>query len=81
MTYPNYSKTLALLFASVALLLGACGTKSESADGACSPGGELCACTSNGGCDDGLICATNLNECVRLASDTGGSTGSGGAHR
>ena len=55
--------------------MGACATKSESDDAACQAGAELCPCLSNGGCDDGLICATNLNRCVRLAGSTGGTTG------
>jgi expansin (peptidoglycan-binding protein) len=78
MNYRNYSKTLALLFASAALLAGACGTK--SADGSCTPGSDLCACTDSGGCDNGLVCATNLNKCVQVVSaGSGGDTGSGGA--
>jgi len=79
MNYPNYSKALAVLFASAALVFGACGTKSESPDGSCAPGSELCACTSSGGCDNGLVCATNLNKCVTVAtSGAGGDTGTGG---
>jgi hypothetical protein len=79
MNYPNYSKALAVLFASSALVFGACGTKSESPDGSCAAGSELCACTSSGGCDNGLVCATNLNKCVTVAtSGAGGDTGTGG---
>ncbi len=78
LTYSKYSKVLAVVFASAVLTAGACGSKSESADGACQAGAELCACLSDNACDDGLTCATNLNKCVRLSGSTGGTTGSGG---
>ena len=79
LTYSKYSKALAVLLASAILTVGACATKSESDDAACQAGAELCPCLSNGICDDGLTCATNLNKCVRLAGSTGGTTGTGGA--
>ena len=79
LTYSRYSKALGVLFAIAVLASGACGSKSESSDAGCQTGGESCSCLSNGGCDDGLTCATNLNRCVRLAgTSTGGTTGSGG---
>ena len=63
----------------VVLSAGACGSKSESSDAGCQAGAELCPCLSGGSCNAGLTCATNLNQCVRLASTgTGGNTGSGG---
>jgi hypothetical protein len=78
LTYSKYSKALAVIFASTLLTAGSCGSKSESSDAACQAGAELCPCLSNGICDDGLTCATNLNKCVRLAGGTGGATGTGG---
>jgi expansin (peptidoglycan-binding protein) len=79
LTYSRISKALGVLFAIAVLTTGACGSKSESSDAGCQAGGESCSCLSNGGCDDGLTCATNLNRCVRLAgTSTGGTTGSGG---
>jgi hypothetical protein len=78
LTYSRISKALAVLFAIAVLTSGACGSKSESSDAGCQAGGESCSCLSSGGCDDGLICATNLNRCVRLAgTSTGGDTGAG----
>jgi Glycosyl hydrolases family 8 len=46
-----------------------------------SPGAEFCACASGSSCNTGLVCATDLHECVHLAGTpqppaTGG-TGSG----
>jgi hypothetical protein len=79
LTYSKYSKALAVLFASALLAAGSCGSKSESTDAACQAGAELCPCLANGVCNDGLTCATNLNECVHLAGSTGGTTGTGGA--
>jgi hypothetical protein len=78
LTYSKYSKALGVLFAISVLTAASCGSKSESSDGSCLAGAERCSCNSNGGCDDGLICATNLNQCVRLAGASGGTTGSGG---
>ncbi len=79
LTYSRISKALGVLFAIAVLTAGACGSKSESSDAGCQTGAESCSCLSNGGCDDGLICATNLNQCVRLAgTSTGGATGTGG---
>ena len=80
LTYSKYSKALGVLFAISLLTTASCGSKSESSDAGCQAGGEHCSCLSSGGCNDGLTCATNLNQCVRLVvSDTGGNTGSGGA--
>ncbi len=82
LTYSRYSKALGVLFAISVLTAGSCGSKSESSDAGCQAGAELCACLSNGGCNDGLTCATNLNKCVRLATTgTGGdtTTGAGGS--
>ena len=79
LTYSKYSKALGVLFAIAVLTAASCGSKSESSDAGCQAGAEHCSCLSNGGCDDELICATNLNQCVRLAgTSTGGTTGSGG---
>jgi hypothetical protein len=79
LTYSRYSKALGVLFAIAILTPASCGSKSESSDASCQTGAELCSCQSGGGCNDGLTCATNLNQCVRLASTgTGGTTGSGG---
>ena len=77
LTYSKYSKALGVLFAISVLTATSCGSKSESSDAGCQAGVESCSCLSNGGCDDGLTCATNLNRCVRLAG-AGGTTGSGG---
>src|SRR4051794_41361922 len=81
LAYSKYSKALGVLFAISVLTTGACGSKSESADAGCQPGAEHCSCLSNGECNAGLICATNLNQCVRLVTTGSGgdATGSGGS--
>jgi hypothetical protein len=49
------------------------------------PGAEYCACLSDGSCDIGFACATDLQQCVHLAGtpppppSTGGSPGDGGS--
>src|SRR6185312_13018941 len=64
--------------ASALMCVSSCGSK--SADGSCTPGTALCPC-DNGGCNSGLVCATNLDECVQLVtSGTGGTTGAGGTN-
>jgi hypothetical protein len=81
LTYSNYSKALGVLFGLCLLTTPSCGSKSESSDAACPAGGEHCSCPSNGECNAGLICATNLGQCVRLATTGSGgdATGSGGS--
>jgi len=78
LTYSKYPKVLSFLFASALMCVSSCGSK--SADGSCTPGTALCPC-DNGGCNSGLVCATNLDECVQLVtSGTGGTTGAGGTN-
>ncbi|HLK90356.1 MAG TPA: hypothetical protein VKZ18_10705 [Polyangia bacterium] len=83
LSYSKYVKALSLLFASALLCGSSCSSKSS--DAPCTPGAEFCPCDSNGGCNSGLTCATNLNECVSLVSDgtggsaSGGTTGEGGS--
>src|SRR3954469_6649622 len=81
LAYSKYSKALGVLFAISVLTMGSCGSKSESADAGCQAGAERCSCLSNGECNAGLICATNLNQCVRLVTTGSGgdATGSGGS--
>jgi hypothetical protein len=77
LTYSTYAKGLLFAFAGALLCASSCGSKSASSDGGCTPGTAYCPCL-NGGCNGGLTCATNLNECVQLArGSSGGNTGSG----
>ena len=62
-------KSCLLLVAVVAVLLGtlvvgACG---DDDSGSCPVGSEGCPCTTGGGCDGALVCASNV--CVRLGAD------------
>jgi hypothetical protein len=67
-------KPASLLF-SAALLLGlACGNDGTQDTGTCPVGSAACPCTTGGGCDPGLTCASNT--CVDLGGGTGtGTTG------
>ncbi|HXJ19787.1 MAG TPA: glycosyl hydrolase family 8 [Polyangia bacterium] len=63
------------------LVTGCQGKSAQSCLG--NPGDEYCACTSSGSCNTGLVCATDLQQCVHLAGtpappSTGGIVGSGG---
>jgi hypothetical protein len=81
LTYSKYSKALGVLFAISVLTTGSCGSKSESPDAGCQAGAEHCSCLTNSECNSGLVCATNLNQCVRLVTTGSGGdgTGSGGS--
>jgi hypothetical protein len=81
LAYSKYSKALGVLFAISLLATASCGSKSESPDAGCQAGAEHCSCLSSDVCNAGLICATNLSQCVRLATTGSGGdgTGSGGS--
>jgi hypothetical protein len=54
-----------LTFATVAVLAGACGTKSNT-NSPCKTGAEACYCYANHTCDDGLSCVATL--CLDLSA-------------
>lgn len=56
---------------------GSGGNSGSGGSGNCTSGTLGCACNGSS-CDDGLVCATDLNQCVTTASGSGGTTGSGG---
>ncbi len=57
------------------------GTAPQSCQG--TTGDEFCPCRADGSCKTGLVCATDLLECVHLAGTppvaTGGITATGGS--
>jgi hypothetical protein len=64
---------LAAALAVLALVAGSCSSGGEE----CTVGSERCTCTSNGGCDPGLNCASG--RCVVIPGGSGGSGGGGGS--
>jgi hypothetical protein len=80
LSYSKYVKVFSFLFAiaPAVALFGASSCGSKSSDAGCTPGTAFCPC-ANGGCDVGLVCATNLDKCVQVVSSgSGGDTGTGG---
>jgi hypothetical protein len=57
---------------------GSGGSNGSGGSGNCTSGTLGCACNGSS-CNDGLVCATDLNQCVSTAPGSGGATGSGGA--
>ena len=80
---------LMLVGASVAAIWAGCTSSQALTPQSCvgAPGAEYCACRSDGNCNTGFVCATDLQLCVHLAGTppppptTGGTTGnnSGGS--
>jgi hypothetical protein len=59
---------------------GTGGSTGSGGDTSCTPGTELCSCLSGNACNPGLACADDLNKCVVVAGEGGGTgTGTGGA--
>jgi hypothetical protein len=56
---------------------GSGGNNGSGGSGSCNVGTLGCACNGTS-CDNGLVCATDLNQCVTTGSGSGGSTASGG---
>src|ERR1022692_3436146 len=86
----RFSKVaLACLAGVLGLTLAAvsCGSH-QSGDCKGQPGEEFCACNPSGGCNPGLACAGDLNQCLLVAGSDGppsagtngggNSTGAGG---
>ncbi len=83
----SFARVVALAGAFVAAAWAGCTNIQVSDPQSChgAPGAEFCACTSSGSCDVGLVCATDLQQCVHLAGtpppppETGGTNGDGGS--
>ncbi len=86
--FAPHSFGLSFALAAMAFLAagwGGCGNSQANRPPGClgNPGDELCACLSDGNCNEGLVCATDLQQCVHLAGTpqppaTGGIVGTGG---
>ncbi len=57
-TTTRHASLLAALLA--ALTLTACSDTAQKKKQSCTPGEASCACTDNGGCNDGLECSNNV---------------------
>src|ERR1022692_4683355 len=73
----RFSKVaLACLAGVLGLTLAAvsCGSH-QSGDCKGQPGEEFCACNPSGGCNPGLACAGDLNQCLLVAGSDGAPVG------
>ena len=57
---------------------GSGGNSGSGGSGNCTPGTLGCACNGSS-CNDGLSCATDINQCVSIGTGSGGASASGGA--
>ncbi|HVV16796.1 MAG TPA: glycosyl hydrolase family 8 [Polyangia bacterium] len=87
MSFVRLAITLAGTFLAGSMLAtAACNTPPPSNAQSCQgrPGAEYCSCAADGSCNAGLVCATDLQQCVHLAGTplpaaTGGNPGAGGS--